>query len=286
MKPKWSFLVLVFCIAGYALIFPFFEKHRYPERQVQARELILPPHVMKLLALEFRTVTADFLFARASQYYGGRSYRPWAWTKNDYAWLYNNLRVTTELDPYFEDPYYFGNAIFTWDVGAVNEANSLLEKGVRARTWDWQLPFYLGFNKFYFLHKNKEAADDLLLASKRQGAYDFLPTLAARLYNSEGRTEAAIVFLTAFLKNERDAKIRGKYAIRLEALKRMLFIERAVARYKNKTKKPPRNLQALVQSGIISEIPEDPYGGKFYLNRDGSIKTTSKLALPANPEKK
>ncbi len=193
--------------------------------------------------------------------------------------------MTTDLDPYFEDPYYFGNAIFSWAAGAFNEADALLEKGVNARTWDWQLPFYLGFNKFYFLHKNKEAADDLLIASKRPGAYDYLPTLAARLYNKEGMTEAAIVFLSTFLKNEKDERVRATYTIRLEALKRILFLEHAVARYKKKKKQQPGNLQALVQSGIINEIPEDPYGGKFYLDKAGSIQTTSKLAQLIKPAK-
>lgn len=279
MKLKLSLLLLVLFISVYALIFPVFEKQRYPVKFAQARELILPPHVMKLLVLEFRTVAADFIFARASQYYGGRSYRPWAWTKNDFVWLYNNLRVITELDPYFEDPYYFGNAIFTWGTGAANEANSLLEKGVSSRTWDWQLPFYLGFNKFYFLHDNNGGADYLLMAAKRPGAWSYLPTLAARLYNNAGRTESAIDFLTIFWKNANDELVKKEYEVRIAALKRILFLERAVARYKSKTGKQPKSLPVLVRSGIIAEIPKDPYGGTFYLDTDGSIKTTSKLAM-------
>jgi len=269
-------------MAGYALVFPSFEKSRYPVKEAQARGLILPPPVVKLLALEFKTITADFLFARASQYYGGKSFRPGVWTKSDYVWLYNNLLVTTELDPYFQDPYYFGNAIFTWGAGAINDADVLLEKGMIARTWDWQLPFFLGFNKFYFLHDTKGGADDLLIAAKRPGAWVGLPMLAARLYSNTGRTENAIDFLEIFSRNENNAKIKVNYEIRLDALRRILDIEKAVSRYKLKMKKLPKDIHALVRSGILAEIPKDPYGGQFYLDKDGSVKTTSKL-VPLRP---
>jgi hypothetical protein len=270
-------VTIIVLIIGYALIFPSFEKYRYPVKEEQARGLILPPPVVKLLALEFKTITADFLFARASQYYGGRSLRPVAWTKSDYVWLYNNFLVITELDPYFEDPYYFSNAIFTWSVGAVNDADKLLEQGMNARTWDWQLPFYLGFNKFYFLHDDKGGADDLLIAAKRPGAWDGLPMLAARLYSNAGRTENAIDFLEIFSRTENDVKIKVNYEIRIDALRSILEIENAVSRYKYKKKKVPKDIHALVKSGILAEVPKDPYGGKFYLDKDGSVKTTSKL---------
>jgi hypothetical protein len=284
-KNVWSILLLCFLVCCYAFVFSFFQDYRNPVKRVQGRGLILPSVVMKVLALEFRTITADFLFARASQYYGGRINIPGALTINDYRWLYSNLMVITDLDPYFEDPYHLGNAILTWDVSMVKEADTLLVKATNARSWDWTFPFYLGFNKFYFLHEYREAADFMMIASKRPGAYDFLPTLAARLYNQEGLTELAIVSLKSFLDNERDDRLKKIYAKRLEALRRILFLEKAVARFKSKTKRAPLNLQALVQSGVITQIPDDPYGGVFYLEKDGSVQTTSKLAFsPSSPK--
>ncbi len=272
-----AFLAVLFTI--YAFFFPIAESAWKPVQNIQARGMILPPLVTRLLSLEFKSVAADFLFARASQYFGGKIERRASTDRNDMHWLYNNLIVITDLDPYFEDPYYFGNALFTWQVGMYNEANSLLKKGTEARSWDWQFPFYLGFNKFYFLHDYQGAADALLLASNRPGSFDFLPTLAARLYSQAGKTESAIVFLKVFLENERDERIRQNYEIRLDALSKILDLERAIALYKNKFGRLPQNLEVLVKSGIIISLPKDPYGGKFYLDKDGSVKTTSNLAF-------
>lgn len=277
-------IILLLLIAGYVLIFPSVDRVRTPMKKIQARGMILPPVIMKLLSLEFRTIIADFLFARASQYFGGKIEFQEPTTASDLRWLYSNLTVITNLDPYFEDPYYFGNAVLTWDAGMYKEADALLKKGTEARTWDWQLPFFLGFNEFYFLKNNKTGADYILQAAKRPGAPNFLPTLAARLYHQAQDTGIAVAFLKSFYQTEKSEQIRKLYAVRIDALEKILTIEKAVAAYRKKTKRLPPNLEVLVRSGVLGEIPSDPYGGKFYLARDGSVKTTSKLAFRPKPQ--
>lgn len=241
--------------------------------------MILPPMVVKLLSLEYRSIVADFLFVRTSQYFGGKiAYNELA-DMSDMRWLYNNITVITDLDPYFEDPYYFGNALLTWDAGMVDQANILLQKATEARTWDWKFPFYLGFNKFYFQHDRQGGADYLIIASKRPGAWPGLPMLAARLYSSTGKTETAIAFLIQFWESANEPRIKKDYEIRIDALKRILFLERAVTRYRLKTGRLPGTLQDLIDAAVITTIPKDPYGGIFYIQKDGSIQTTSKLAF-------
>jgi tetratricopeptide (TPR) repeat protein len=284
-----SVALLVMLIAGYALLFPLIERTRSPLMKVQARGMILPPLVTKMLSLEFKSITADYLFARASQYFGGKITKREAATSIDMQWFYNNILVITDMDPYFEDPYYFGNALLTWEVGMYKHANALLEKGVRARTWDWQLPFYLGFNNFYFLNDSEGGAAFIKIAAQRPGAPSFLPTLAARLYQQGQKTEIAIAFLQGVIESERDERLKVNYAMRLDALKRILYLERASIAYRKETGKLPKDLTVLQRDGFISSIPADPYGGMFYIDKDGSIKTTSKMAkatMQASPEKK
>jgi hypothetical protein len=275
-----TFILLLVLMTGYAAVFPAFEQARKNVRSFEVKGMTLPPVVIKLLSLEFRTIAADFLFVRASQFYGGKVTRREDATKDDWMWLYRNLDVITELDPYFEDPYQLGNALLIWDAGMITETNRLLEKGVAARSWDWQLPFFVGFNKFYFLNENKEAADYLLLASKRPGSWEFLPTLASRLYSKAGRTRAAITFLLNFWENEKDPGIKHGYEVRITALRRVLNLEEALDRYRKQYGGSPKRLERLIEAGIIREIPKDPYGGVFYIDKDGSIQTTSKLAFP------
>jgi len=43
----------------------------------------------------------------------------------------------------------------------------------------------------------------------------------------------------------------------------------------------PATLETLVQSGLLSPPPSDPYGGRFFLEPDGKVATTSKFVFVA-----
>ena len=240
---------------------------------------VLPSPILKILALEFDGLASDYAFLEALVFFGStfeRKERPrvkeWEW-----GWMSNILNASTDLDPYFLDPYYFGQAHLTWEGNMARETNTLLEKGSRYRDWDWNIPFYIGFNHFYFLQNNEEGAVYLMESSKRPGAPSLLPQLAARLMYKANRTENAVIFLQEILSITDDENTKKMYGMRLNALKAILFMEKAVDAYKSRFKDQPARLDELIARGIIKEIPKDPYGGKFYIDKDGSIKTTSEL---------
>lgn len=271
-------IIFLFLFLGaYVSIFPAFEGARKTIRIEEVKGITLPPAIVKLFSLEFRSIAADYLFVRASQFYGGRIETLSSATKEDWQWLYRNIDLVTELDPYFQDPYYMGNASLSWDAGMVKEANILLQKATDARDWDWNFPFYLGFNNFYFLGDNKAGAEYLRIASQRPGAWDFLTTLAARLYYMEGKTAVARAFMEKMWEAENDQKRKQFYLARLDVLNKIFFLEKAVAVYESRIGIPPGDLKTLLKIKLIKNIPRDPYGGSFYIDKDGSIKTTSNL---------
>lgn len=242
---------------------------------------VLPSPVLKITSLEHDGIFADLLYLKALVFHGStyegdgkkqRQVKEW-----EYAWIYHTLKASTDLDPYFLDPYFLANSVLVWEANRIREANSLLEKGARYRYWDYWLPYYLGFNYYYFLDDNTKAAEFLMEAARRPDAGSFIPFLAARIAYKGNRTENAIIFLEGILKTTKDDSMRKDYETRLETLKRILFLEKGVAAYEEKIGKKPENLNALIEQRVIGRIPEDPYGGKFYIEKDGSIKTTSDL---------
>lgn len=240
---------------------------------------VLPSPILKIMALEFDGLASDYTFLKALVFFGStfeRKEKPglkgWEWR-----WMYNILNASTDLDPYFLDPYYVAEAQLTWEGNMVRETNTLLEKGSRYRDWDWMLLFYLGFNSFYFLHEDAKASEHLMEASKRPDASPMLAFLAARLAYEGRRTENGIIFLQEIIKKTDDDTIKKSYETRLNTLKGILFLEKAVAVYQDRFKKQPERLDELIAKGVITAIPKDPYGGKFYIDKDGSIKTTSEM---------
>jgi hypothetical protein len=240
---------------------------------------VLPAPFLKVLSLEFDGLAADLLFIEGLAFYGEtleRTTKPrlqeWEWQ-----WLFNTFKTATEIDPWFYDPYYLVNANFPWEGRLIRETDALLERGAAARTWDWTLPFYAGFNEFYFLHNNERGSELLMEAARRPGSSPFIPGLAARLAYQGNRTENAIRFLVEFLQTVENPVERKQYETRLEALKGIYLLEQGVKGFENKFQRLPLALQELVDAGLVSALPEDPYGGRFFIAADGSVGTTSEL---------
>lgn len=250
---------------------------RLPEPQDQG--LVLPGPMLRLMVGEFHGLAADFYFLQGIVAYGrtleqrlGEEERRQTWQR-----VYRLLDVSTDLDPYFFDPYYFANAGLARNLDLVPDINALLEKGIEKRDWDWMLPFFKGFNYFYYLQDNIKAAEYLMLGAQRPDAMPLLATLAARVSYQGKRTENAIVFLRGILSRTKDEQTRKLYRTRLEALEKIYLLEQAVSLYRQRYSRFPSSLNDLANSKIIHHIPEDPYGGTFFLSEDGSVQSTSEL---------
>ena len=153
----------------------------------------------------------------------------------------------------------------------------LLNKGSSYRLWDSTLPYYNGFIHFYFLDENEKASEYLMEAARLQGDSSSLASLAARLAYEGNKTENALIFLSQILEVTSDENLKEMYTVRFEALKKILFLENGVTAFKKKMGRLPSSLQELLTYDVVSRLPKDPYGGNFYLEKDGKIKTSSNL---------
>jgi len=247
--------------------------------QPQDSGYVLPGPLLRLIAGEFRGLAADIYFLKGLVTFGRTLEQRVEDAEKEQVWqqVFALLDAATDLDPYFFDPYYFANASLSRNPAMVPKINTMLEKGLYLRDWDWMLPFYLGFNHFYYLQDNVKASEYLMLGAQRPNAMPLLTTLAARLAYKGNRTENAIGFLRGILSKTEDEKTRELYQTRLEALEKIFYLERAVAYHLEQFGDEPKDLQALVRRGVIPEIPADPYGGSFFIADDGSIQSTSDL---------
>lgn len=196
----------------------------------------------------------------------------------DWSRVYRALYTATRLDPYNMDAYYFAQAVITWDAQRPREAIDLLEYGFAHRTWDWYLPFFLSFNYAFFIKDYAKAGEYMAKAAELNPRAAWFYTLAARYYYEGGSTVLALAYLKEMISTSRNEKIRKHLLTRAEALERILQLEKAVTTYNQRFHRVPENLEELVRAGILERIPEDPYGGTFYLDEQGKVRTTSKLA--------
>ena len=196
----------------------------------------------------------------------------------EYLNMYTTLQTTVKLDPYNNDSYYFAQAAFTWDIGRAKEVNIMLDYGMKYRTWDYMLPFFAGFNAAYFLKQYEPAARYMQRAAELSGN-PLLTNLAARYYFESDKSKIGIEFLEMMEKGAKDEQVRKLYRLRRTALQAASTIQSAVSQFKGQNGRLPRRLGELLEHGLMQRLPEDPYGGRFYLDDSGTVRTTSKFAF-------
>lgn len=245
----------------------------------EVRRQLVPTALLQLTSFEHRGLVSDFLFLEALVHYGKTLERDesprikdWEWP-----WIEGMLAASTDLDSYFYDPYYFGNAIMTWEGKRFQKANLLLDKGITARVWDWRLPFFAGFNAYYFMNDNEQAARYFMESSRRPDVSPMIATLAVRMANRASRTESALLFIGEMLMTIHDSTIRDELLRRQEMLKGVWMIEKARDQFLRTMNRNPLNLEEIIQAGLLKVVPRDPFGGKYIVDSSGNVKSTSDM---------
>jgi tetratricopeptide (TPR) repeat protein len=275
---KSASLLLISLLAYCTLITPF---TAYLRNKPFVEKLGYVPSVtaFKTVAADHKEMVAASLVLKVLMYFGGlveKSENQVA-IPPDYISMSRLLHGAVKLDPYNMDAYYFAQAFLTWDVKQYQLANALLDYGMKYRTWDWYLPFFAGFNSAYFLKDYSAAARYYQLAGELSGS-DLFKKLAGRYMQESGQTELAIAYLSAMAKGEKNQALKKTYLTRLNAFRETRRIEIARDRYREATGRAPRSVEQLRQEGYLNPPPVDPYGGRFFLEPDGRVTTTSRYA--------
>ncbi|MEO0265522.1 MAG: hypothetical protein ABIM43_02785 [candidate division WOR-3 bacterium] len=236
----------------------------------------LKPEFEKWSAFEFSLIKAYWYLLRLRIAIGTYREKKIPFDDNLKRAIKNTAMVIVKLCPFYFDNYYIANGFLTWDFGDAESANEILKEAIKYNPDNYVYYFYLGFNSFYFLRDFDSGAKYLLKATEISGDPRFAH-LASRLLYSTGRTEVAIAVLENMLKNVKEEAWREQIEKRLKALKSFYYLQSAIEVYVERFGRKPTNLQELVLSGIIDRIPEDPYGGVFYIDENGEVRGTSKF---------
>jgi hypothetical protein len=258
-----------------------FQKNMGEKRELFLKEnymgYVLPSKIIGPVSLEFSGIVSDFLFLKIITFFGVKYIQNERFEENHAKFLYESMSSITDLDPWFWDAYLVAEMMLTWDFGKIDLANNLLFKAREHRTKDFQVPYHIGFNYFYFLKDNANGAKYLMEAAKLPNAPRYLPALATRLSMYQNQYGPAIMFLNDILKSSHSPQLQKQFETRLKTLMVMDNLEKKVHEFKEKFGIFPDHLADLADKGLVESIPDDPYGGKFILLENKRVYTTSKM---------
>jgi len=276
-RGKGLWLVVVLLLPFYAYLHMGSWTQRAELRQAPTTSFLVPSQFSRVLACGYKGLLADFQFLRVLTFYGDRSANQQPLSTQDWDYFRDSIDVLTDLDPYFYDPYVLTEGLLTWDAGRFEDANTLLAKGARYRRNDWRLPYFIGFNNFFFLKDYAAGAEHIMAASRLPDSPSYLPTLAARLAYYGGKSQTAVLFLKQMLAENSDERLAKRLQLRLSALERAALIEAALQRFRHEKQRDVENVKELVTAGYVQQLPEDPYGGQWRILPNGRVFSTSKF---------
>jgi hypothetical protein len=223
-------------------------------------------------SVEFQSLAADFIWLRGIQYYGFH-----LMSDRKYEWLGHVFDILTSLDPGFIGAYHFGGITLAWDAGKPHEAMDFLTNGMKANPMSWQIPFDAGFICYMMLHDYGRASTFFEVASKMPNAWFILVRWAAIAKAKSGDFQTAREMWLDMLKGTENRALKALVVRQLKNLdlsEATDRLQKAVHRFQEDRRRLPTDLRELQAAGYVERIPEEPYGGRFYL-KDGKVLTTT-----------
>ena len=274
------FLLTGLLLLGYLLTVLPLGNYLYNRPEVVKLGFLPRAEVLEPLSLDHELFVAQLAVLKVIFYYGElvEQWKNRVVLSPEYFNMFKNIETAIQLDPYNADAYYFAQSTFTWEIDRAADVNRLLEHGMQYRSWDPDLPFYAGFNYGFFLEDFEKAAFLMQRAAELSGQ-QFYANLAARYFYEADKSTLGLVFLERMIKHAKTDQERHFYRLRLKAMQRIKMLENALAAYRKLKGETLSGLEGLLEAGVLEEIPEDPYGGEFYIDSKGKVRTTSKMGL-------
>ncbi len=202
LHPLWL-LICILSLSGSILVGRVLEATGGAGQLDDEPPYLPSPTFLRYAALGYRTMVADLLWIRTTQYFGKELETPKEREKK-YLYLLPLLELTVSLDPQFIDAYRFGGLLLTV-VRKPDQAITLYEKGYAANPDRWENPHDLGRLYYLELKEYEKALHWWKITEKLPGRPDYIPRFIARLHAQTGQRETAIeLWLEMFHATDND----------------------------------------------------------------------------------
>jgi tetratricopeptide (TPR) repeat protein len=249
----------------------------HPPQPHAASGPIYLPHAQFLrpVSLGYQAVLADVLWFRTISYFG-EHYR----SDRTYAWLAYMCDLVTDLNPRADYVYRFAGMILPWEANQVDEGIRLLNKGVGVFPDSWLLHFWLGFTYYFFKSDYDRASQHMGRAAALPGAHPIAAHLASLLYQHQYGPETTLQFLADMSEHADNQQMREVAQRQMREARLAADLQRlatAVAGYRARFGHPPASVAALVAANLLTDVPNDPFGGVYEIDpASGSVRSSTR----------
>lgn len=244
--------------------------------QVRLQEVLYMPKLsaVKFLSFGYANALSNLLWFNTINYFG----KHYASDRN-YEWLYHMCDLVTALDPRKRAVYEFCATMLAWEANTADRSVALLSRAIETFPEDWHLYYMRGFTYMYFQNDPVRAQQDFAHGATLPKTDKIMARLAAKKLVDLGDPQTALTFLEDMIRRaqsqaEKDALLERWKETRYEL--DFINIEQALEIFRSQKGVAPRELKELISAGIINALPNDPFGGYYFLDQAGQVQSSSK----------
>jgi tetratricopeptide (TPR) repeat protein len=270
---KGSILGIIFVILLIVASIPF--QRRIDDIRGRFRSiketLYFSSSTLRRMSLGYNDLLADIYWLRALQYFGGKRFEG-----ADPGLLYKYFDILTDLDPKFVNAYRYGGTFLAepppFGLGDIERGMKLFDKGRINNPDNFRIPVEQGFVYYLNLKDYKKASELFKEASDKPGLSDLrrasLQGMAASALVKGGNRELSRQIWKYIYENTPDEGRKDFALLNLKELDTMHMedsLTTALREYLKRYNTFPLTLEELKSSGLIEQIPEEPFGGEFVI---------------------
>lgn len=260
---------------------------RVVRSQVPGSSIIYVPSgkFLRFATFGYRSLAADLLYLWAIQYYS----TPTIDDRFDH--LDHIFAIINELDPRYQDPYDIGSLIAVQEAriardrrrdavqssNLVRSAFAILDRGAANNPDQWIYPFNAGHIALMTLKDYALAESYFERTMRIPGAPDFVERLRANAMFKQGDLKTAWeTWLDIYERapDERTRRIASNHLYNVKSSIDSAALEAAAEAYRGRFGRFPADLEALVRSGLVAEVPKDLDGRDYvYDPAAGRVRT-------------
>jgi len=224
---RLAYVLVPFLVLGIYVQLFFAQEQQQSVKEVRLMPT-MPTQVFQILGHTYmQQMLADILFIKVAVFYGGGHK-----IEDSVDEMANHFLTMNTLNPKMIDFYYRTEAALA-DKGDdyVRTVNQILEKGREALSHQVAIPYFEGFNYYYYLDEPVKAAELLRLASTYDKKYQWLGHLASTLLAKGGSIRAGLAWLKGMYASMEDGEEKERYAADIQEFEKAMVVQAALERY-------------------------------------------------------
>lgn len=185
---------------------------------VKRSDYLPPPAVIKNMTMGLNVQLSDSFWLRAIQDFDFCDQKLNEKECRGKSWLFQVIDLVTDLDPKFQEAFFFGALSLTVLISDYEGATKIFDKGVALFPEKWELNYAAGYHSMIEEKDYKKAAVRYLAAANH-GAPTWVRILAGSLAAKGGNTEFAEKVIEQMISLNEDPKYIERLKKKLEAIK-------------------------------------------------------------------